>query len=498
MSTTLLASFADGLAAVWTFLTGPISTAHWGNVVDFWLEQIFNDRFNVIYFLPLLPILMLLSGRRLRVGIIITCLIFLAYVFGVLYALLWLLTGLFLHALSERFSKECQRTDVLQIGPPLAAGAIITAWYVGTMVLHHVLLPAELNAWLFEHVRWIFPLGARGLAWEPNFYALDNAPASPGPPQLVHAMFWNAHSIGTAYLAVRMLHYFAELKRGSIPREQRTRLNFLSYVCYAPALIQGPIERFAPFHDQIETCHERRNVRNVIVGLGRIALGVSKSIIGTLYFQDVVFGELGAGPGGPYYTHPETIQSFWLLYFGVFLQVFWLYLEFSGYCDVAIGMARIIGYRQIENFRMPWIATSLRDFWRRWHISLSFILRDYVYIGLGGNRRHVLFNLVFTFVACGVWHALSFQAGLWGVAMGLMVTINHYWVRWMNHLDAQTQGWLPALRRRWIRLTPLPQICAWVVTMHALHFTLLILFGGAGVISVSAEIFRRIWLALAG
>jgi alginate O-acetyltransferase complex protein AlgI len=83
-----------------------------------------------------------------------------------------------------------------------------------------------------------------------------------------------------------------------------------------------------------------------------------------------------------------------VLYVGVAVHLYWLYLLFSGYCDVSAGFARLLGYRQAENFDKPWLSTSLRDFWRRWHLTLSFILRDYVYIALGGNRRHVPLNIM--------------------------------------------------------------------------------------------------------
>jgi D-alanyl-lipoteichoic acid acyltransferase DltB (MBOAT superfamily) len=512
MTTLTLANLTDALHAVWRYLGTPLAATPWADWRGFWLEQILDDRFVVIYFLPLLPILILLprgaaavmrrpgppiTGRALRVGIIITGLAFMTYIFGVLYAWLWLMTMVAFHRLGERFAIECRRTDVLRIGPPLAAIGLVGGWYALTMVLHKLRLPADLNTWLFANLPWIFPLGARGLGWEPYFRALHQAPGNGGPFQLIHALFWNVHNIGSAYLAIRMLHYFSEIKRGTLPAERRTLLNFLAYTCYAPAFLQGPIERFAVFQDEMDTCHQRRSWRNLPPAVGRMGWGLSKSLIGTLYFQPVVLGQLGLGFSNTYYLHPEQIRSFWLLYFGVFLQIFWLYLEFSGYCDVSAGMARLLGYRQIENFRMPWLAASLRDFWRRWHISLTFILRDYVYIALGGNRRHMLRNVLVTFFLIGIWHAFKPQVGIWGIAMGLMVYVNQLWARWMGRLDQSPTGILAAVRRGAGKLWPLPQVCAWLITQHAFVFSLLIFFGGVGAINVTREIFRRVWQWLA-
>ena len=479
--------------AVWQYIATPLASAPWGQWRNFWLQQIFDDRFVIVYFLPLVPVLLLVPRARLRLGIILTGLVFLAYVFGVLYAGIWLLTCLALYWFSERFARECQRTDVLPIGPPLVAWLIIGGWYLATMTIHAVPLPVELNVWLLVHVPWIYPLGARGLPWEPSFRALHKLLAPDEPAQLFQALFWNVHSIGTAYLAVRMLHYLAEIRRGTLPPQRRSVLNFLAYTCYAPALIQGPIERFGPFQDEMDTCHLRRGLPSVPPALARIGWGITKSLIGTLYFQPLVLGQLGLAVENTYYRHPEQIESFWLLYCGVFLQIFWLYIEFSGYCDVSAGVARLLGYRQVENFYWPWLATSMRDFWRRWHISLSAILRDYVYIPLGGNRRHATLNLLITFTVCGIWHKLIPQVALWGLVMGLMVAINQHWAQWMKRLDERPSGTLPALRRAIVKLRPLPTIASWLFTQHAFVFSLLIFFGGLGGYNVAREICRRIW-----
>ena len=493
MQDVILADIPNALERLWEFLARPIADTAWADWRGFWLEQVFDDRFVVCYFLLLLPILLACSRRNLRTGIVLTGLAFLIYVFGAFYAALWLVMCVVFHRVSERFAIEARRTDVIRWGPPLAAIAIIGGWYVVTLQLAKLHLPGALDAWLFEHVPWIYPLGARDWSWEPFFFGQHFSYQRGEAVPLVFAVFWNPHNIGVAYFTVRMLHYFSELKKETIPRERRSLLDFLAYLCYAPNLIQGPIERYGRFYDEIDTCHERRSWGNLAPGLARIGWGLLKCLLSLWYFTPFVESEIASQH---YFKHPEEIESYALLYFGIYIHIFWLYLEFSGYCDVSAGIARLLGYRQVENFRWCWLATSLRDFWRRWHISLSFLVRDYIYIPLGGNRRHVVLNLVVTFLLVGIWHALMLQLAIWGIVMGLMLAVNQRWARWMKKLEAAPAGRLPALRRALARLRPLPQILSWAITMHFFVHSLLIFFGGGGAVRVTWELIRRPLAAL--
>jgi hypothetical protein len=149
ISALIFASLGDTARLCAAYLLEPLTHTEWTAWREFWLGKVLDDRFVVVYFAPLLPILLLLSKRRLRVGIVLTGLAFLVYVFGAFYAALWLLTCVVFYRLSERFLVECRRTDVLPLGPPLAAIAVIGGWYLVTMSLHNLTLPAPLNAWLF-------------------------------------------------------------------------------------------------------------------------------------------------------------------------------------------------------------------------------------------------------------------------------------------------------------------------------------------------------------
>lgn len=473
---------------IWEALIAPLGRVPWSDWRGFWLGEVLADRYVVCYFFPLLVVLALWPVRYLRQGIVLTGLVFLGWVYGAPYALLWLLLLLGLYALSERFAKDLATGRVPVWVAVGGAWLIVGGGYFASFQLDRLALPVEWNGWLWRHAEWVFPLGLRGWWFEPDWGGLS--PRGPdGAPHLLAVIFSRVHLIGTAYLAVRMLHYFSEIARAGIAPERRTLLNFLAYTCYAPNLMQGPIERFNEFNDQIDTCHTRRGWHNVPFALWRCGLALVKALVGVVYFWPLVREQIQAGT---YYKHPEQIESLWLLFFGVYMHIFWLYLVFSGYCDISAAMGRLLGYHQVENFRMPWAARSLRDFWRRWHISLSFILRDYVYIALGGNRRHVTLNLCATFALIGVWHAPAVQYLIWGVLMGVMLRVNQWWADFARRLDARPQTRLARLRRAWLRLWPLPSLCAWGLTMFCFVESLLVFFGGSAGWRVPLEVVRRL------
>ena len=500
MELVTLAETTASAGVLWEWLRAEIANTPWGDWRDFWLKIVFDDRFLVCYFLPLAPLL-LFSRRHLRTGIILSGMLFLGYLFGLPYVLFWLLMCIGFHRLAEKYAVEIKRTDVIPWGPHLGAIAIVSGWYVGLRALRHLKLPSEWNDWLWVHLPWMFPMGVRGASWEPWLFQLPMAEAADSAPaQFAYLVLSDPHIIGTAYFTIRMLHYFSEIKRGGIAPERRSLLNFLAYLFYAPTLMQGPIERFNEFQNEMDTCHQRRGWRNVPPALARIALGLFKCIFGIIVFTHLMWDVLGITrpDGGRYYQTPEKIESYALLYFGVYFQIYWLYLEFSGYCDISAGIARLMGYRQVENFNRPWLATSLRDLWRRWHITLSLIVRDYIYIALGGNRRHKVRNLCVAFIVVGIWHRIIPQMALWGLVMGLMLTLNQWWADWMKRLDETTAGALPAIRRAVIRSRPLPTIFSWAFTMHCFVMSLLIFFGGVGGIRVAAELIRRPFTWLIG
>jgi D-alanyl-lipoteichoic acid acyltransferase DltB (MBOAT superfamily) len=487
----LLADMPVWITALWEFLRGPWLTTEWTAWRSFWLEKVLDDRLWVVYALPLLPILYALPQRRLRTGIILTGFVFIAVLFGVFYLAFWIALCIGLYWFSEKLAVEFERKDVWPIGPPLAAWIIIGGGFYASFFFSSIRSSHELTRWLFETAPWLFPFGWAAMFQEPAGQAELAEAISRGPG--LAGVFWLPHNIGTAYLAVRMLQYLTDIKRGQIPRAERSLGRFLAFVSFAPTVMQGPIERYQRFQSQIDQCVGRRSARNWAVGSWRIALGALKALIATLYFVPVVSAYM-KDPSAPYYTHPEQIESYAFLYFGVYINIFWLYLEFSAYCDIAIGISRILGYKPVENFNWPWIATSLRDFWGRWHISLSSILRDYIYIPLGGSRRRRTLNLCITFAAVGIWHGPLAWLAVWGALMGMMVAINQTWVAWRKRMDAVGGATYQAVRAALVRMRPIPSILAWALTMHCFCHSLLIFFGGPAIVRIYTELIRR-WLS---
>jgi alginate O-acetyltransferase complex protein AlgI len=290
---------------------------------------------------------------------------------------------------------------------------------------------------------------------------------------------------------MRMLSYLSEIKRDTIARQRRTLESFLAWLFYPPTMIQGPLERFVEFQDALDHCHERRGAGMIAAGVARMALGAGKCLASLLYLHPFVVGQLGLYTHNTYFDHPERIQSYAVLLFGGHAMIFALYLEFSGYCDFAAGMSRLIGYRPIENFRWWLLSTSLVDLWRRWHISLSFMLRDYIFTPLVRRRLTPTLCLLITFLLCGLWHMLISGMLWWGVTMGLAVALNQKWSRWMRDLDRKPHRRLAATRRAWLRLRPLPAVCAWALTIHAFCVIAWFFFGNGGALRVAWELLRR-------
>jgi alginate O-acetyltransferase complex protein AlgI len=199
--------------------------------------------------------------------------------------------------------------------------------------------------------------------------------------------------------------------------------NYVLFVTYFPHLIAGPIlhhKQMMPQFADAKTYHVR--AENIVIGLTFFGIGLLKKlVIADLLspYADAAFAvsEHGAVP----------LLTAWV---GALTYTFQLYFDFSGYCDMAIGISRMFGVELPLNFNSPYQAASIIDFWRRWHMTLSRFLRDYVYISLGGNRlgkirRHV--NLLITMFLGGLWHGASWTFVVWGSLHGILLVINHLW-----------------------------------------------------------------------
>jgi alginate O-acetyltransferase complex protein AlgI len=219
--------------------------------------------------------------------------------------------------------------------------------------------------------------------------------------------------IGISFFTFHHLSYVVDVYRGS-KRPQRNFLHFVTYIAMFPQLIAGPIVRYHEIADQLYEVRKDR-FADFAAGFPRFGLGLAKKVV----VADTVAPVADAAFSG----QPLTTVSAWV---GVLAYTVQIYFDFSGYSDMAIGLARMLGFRFPENFARPYSATSVTDFWRRWHMSLSRWFRDYVYIPLGGNRAgraRTYVNLLSVFVLTGFWHGAAWTFLIWGLFHGALLVV---------------------------------------------------------------------------
>ncbi len=220
--------------------------------------------------------------------------------------------------------------------------------------------------------------------------------------------------IGISFYTFQVLSYVIDVYRKTVPA-QKSMVNLGMYVTLFPQLIAGPIVRYETVAKEIE--NRKENFSEVVEGLKRFFIGLGKKVLianQMALIADTIYGGDLANTG--------TV-SLWLAAISYTLQI---YFDFSGYSDMAIGLGRMFGFHFLENFNYPYIAKSITDFWRRWHISLSTWFRDYVYIPLGGNRVSTLKwlrNILVVWLLTGLWHGASWNFILWGVYYGVILII---------------------------------------------------------------------------
>ena len=236
--------------------------------------------------------------------------------------------------------------------------------------------------------------------------------------------------VGISFYTFQTLSYTIDVYRGRL-EPSRDPLDFALFVAFFPQLVAGPIERASNFLPQI--------YRERIVTWERVGSG-SWLVLGGLFKKVVIADNLAPlvnmvyGPGAQP-TAPELI-------FATYAFAFQIYCDFSGYTDIARGIARMMGFDLMLNFRLPYAATGPSDFWRRWHISLSSWLRDYLYISLGGNRGSTLFtfrNLMLTMLLGGLWHGAAWPFVLWGAFHGAWLIAHRVLRPILATVDPQSQ-----------------------------------------------------------
>lgn len=218
--------------------------------------------------------------------------------------------------------------------------------------------------------------------------------------------------IGISFFTFHAISYVVDVYRRDATA-QKSPVHAALYLLLFPQLIAGPIIRYRDLADQLA----RR-----IVTLDDFAYGVRRFVIGLA--KKVLVANVVAGPADKIFGMPLTQVSTAHAWLAVVCYTFQIYFDFSGYSDMAIGLGRMFGFRFPENFRWPYIAQSIQEFWRRWHMSLSSWFRDYLYKPLGGNRvspARTYVNLVTVFFLCGLWHGASWTFVVWGLWHGLFL-----------------------------------------------------------------------------
>lgn len=220
--------------------------------------------------------------------------------------------------------------------------------------------------------------------------------------------------LGISFFTFHAISYLIDISRGELNGKSNV-VNFLTYFFMFPHLIAGPIVRYKQVKDDLVNRTYDQSLFSY--GLYRFILGVNKKILIANSVAPI------ANMAFTYHVTSISTADAWL---GAVAYMIQIYFDFSAYSDMAIGLAAMAGFRFSENFNQPYLSTSIKDFWRRWHISLSSWLRDYVYIPLGGSRvptYRIYINLITVFFLCGLWHGANMTFVIWGLYNGLFLIL---------------------------------------------------------------------------
>lgn len=251
--------------------------------------------------------------------------------------------------------------------------------------------------------------------------------------------------LGISFYTFQAISYVVDVYRGKSPA-QKNLFHMALYLFLFPQILSGPIIKYYQVAGQLTNRNETISMQ--FYGIKRFVYGLAKKVLLANTFGQSVDYIMGVPSG-----QMGTLTA-WL---AVILYTLQIYYDFSGYSDMAIGLGRIFGFYYEENFNYPYLSSSITEFWRRWHISLSTWFRDYLYIPLGGNRKglgRTCVNLFIVFLATGLWHGASMTFIIWGIYHGIFILSERLWlkkvldrnpVKFLNHLYAMVVvvfGWL--------------------------------------------------------
>ena len=236
--------------------------------------------------------------------------------------------------------------------------------------------------------------------------------------------------IGISFYTFQTMSYPIDLYRKQTD-PQKSLVSFGAYVCMFPQLIAGPIVRYVDVAKQLD--HRTLGRQSFYDGTRRFIVGLCKKVL-LANNAGQVFETISHLP-----VCERSVLTAWL---GIILYAFQIYFDFSGYSDMAIGLGKMLGFDFPENFNYPYISDSITEFWRRWHMTLSFWFRDYVYIPLGGNRhglKRQLINIMIVWLLTGFWHGASWNFVLWGVYYGVILIMEKlFLLKWLK----KSPGWV--------------------------------------------------------
>ena len=287
---------------------------------------------------------------------------------------------------------------------------ILSGYTLGILTEKH---KGSSKAKLFLTLAIVIELGMLAIFKYTDFFISGFGAATGLPVKLLKI----ALPVGISFYTFQILSYNVDVYRGEVPA-QRSLVKLACYVTMFPQLIAGPIVRYSHIEKQLDnrTC----SFDMAASGIRRFVVGLAKKVI--------IANSMGALCDAFQGSSEQTVLFFWLYAIAYSLQI---YYDFSAYSDMAIGLGKILGFEFMENFNYPYVAKSITEFWRRWHISLGSWFRDYVYIPLGGNRVSKLKwfrNIFVVWLLTGMWHGAAWNFIVWGLYFGVLLVIEKLWL----------------------------------------------------------------------
>ncbi len=225
--------------------------------------------------------------------------------------------------------------------------------------------------------------------------------------------------IGISFYTFQTISYTVDVYRGEV-KAQRKFLNFLMFVSIYHQLVAGPIVRYSHIASEIDS--RKETLSDFSKGISRFCIGLFKKVVIANIAAELVRKYMGdqSDPLTMTELSSLTTGAAWV---GIAMYALQIYFDFSAYSDMAIGLGWMFGFHYHENFKYPYTATSITDFWRRWHISLGTFFKDYVYIPLGGNKKHIYRNLFIVWFLTGMWHGASWNFIFWGLYFFVFIAL---------------------------------------------------------------------------